>query len=208
LWPAVLAFGGRRAALISAALMVLLAPLVRIGLLSQPGLHQAAGEAFPAVADMLAAGCLLALLRDWLSGQSVYLRLLGTRAFFLVPLCAFVLNGYRDGRLHSGVLDTMISIALAVTVDRCARFGDTLSGRFLNSRVLVQAGSLSYSIYLWQQPLLAGRPHTPAQAIGVSLITLSTIAWASHRYIEKPFLEFRNHIEPGFRLIVSKSFGL
>jgi peptidoglycan/LPS O-acetylase OafA/YrhL len=67
-----------------------------------------------------------------------------------------------------------------------------LTGRLLSSRLLVGIGLISYSLYLWHQPLFAfariGSPGPLAWPIYPLLIALSFGgAWLSWRFIERPF---------------------
>ena len=69
---------------------------------------------------------------------------------------------------------------------------DTLIGRLLSSRVLVGIGLISYSAYLWHQPILAFYRHLSPDSLSmselVSLIAATTmIAYFSWRFVEKPF---------------------
>ncbi len=68
----------------------------------------------------------------------------------------------------------------------------TFVGRLLSIRLLVGIGLISYSAYLWHQPLFAFARYrslsepTSLMFLGLSLITLF-LAYISWRYIEKPF---------------------
>ena len=68
----------------------------------------------------------------------------------------------------------------------------TLVGRFLSSKLLVVLGLISFSIYLWHQPLLAfarhGSFYQPSTMV-LSALTLMSIplAYLSWRFIEQPF---------------------
>ncbi len=68
----------------------------------------------------------------------------------------------------------------------------TLVGRLLGSRALVGIGLISYSAYLWHQPLFAfnrvladGTP-PPASFLALSLLALA-LAWLTWRFVETPF---------------------
>jgi len=68
----------------------------------------------------------------------------------------------------------------------------TLVGRLLGARALVGIGLISYSAYLWHQPLFAfnrvladGRP-SPASFLALSLLALA-LAWLTWRFVETPF---------------------
>ena len=68
----------------------------------------------------------------------------------------------------------------------------TLVGRFLSNKVFVGIGLISYSIYLWHQPLLAfarhGSFYQPNKMTLFALAVLSIpLAYLSWRFIEKPF---------------------
>lgn len=71
---------------------------------------------------------------------------------------------------------------------------ETLTGRLLSTRVLVGVGLISYSAYLWHQPLFAfarigvvGNPTASFLSI-LSLLSL-VIAFFSWKYVEAPFRE-------------------
>jgi peptidoglycan/LPS O-acetylase OafA/YrhL len=67
----------------------------------------------------------------------------------------------------------------------------TMVGRFLASRAMVSVGLLSYSAYLWHQPVLAFlrhfyvKPNQFVMLLGICLVfCLSALSW---RYVELPF---------------------
>lgn len=68
----------------------------------------------------------------------------------------------------------------------------TLTARLLSLRPLVGIGLISYSAYLWHQPLFAfarlRSPHEPSSAVFAGLILLTfALAYLSWRFVEKPF---------------------
>lgn len=68
----------------------------------------------------------------------------------------------------------------------------TLAGRLLGSRLLVGCGLLSYSAYLWHQPLFAFARHAslekPSLGLFTGLVLLTFgLAYLSWRFVEKPF---------------------
>lgn len=71
---------------------------------------------------------------------------------------------------------------------------DTWVGRLLSMRLLVGIGLISYSAYLWHQPLLAfirldmTEPLSSAGKLAIVAVTM-LLAWLSWRYIEQPFRE-------------------
>ncbi len=69
---------------------------------------------------------------------------------------------------------------------------DTIVGRALGHRLFVGIGLISYSAYLWHQPLLAfariwtiALPEWPLRA-ALALLSLA-IGWLSWRFVERPF---------------------
>jgi len=68
----------------------------------------------------------------------------------------------------------------------------TVIGRILSTKLIVGIGLISYSAYLWHQPLLAFARHaslsSPSDLIYAGLIFLSfPLAYFSYRFVEKPF---------------------
>ncbi len=88
-------------------------------------------------------------------------------------------------------LAALLPVAGSVLVILCAR-PDNLTGRLLGSRALVGIGLVSYSAYLWHQPLLAFsryREHAGDSEIVGALLVLASLAlaWLSWRFVERPF---------------------
>jgi peptidoglycan/LPS O-acetylase OafA/YrhL len=70
--------------------------------------------------------------------------------------------------------------------------GDTLVGRLLSLKYVVGLGLISYSLYLWHQPLFAfarvANPHSISAFLLVFLTILSIgLAYLTWRYVETPF---------------------
>lgn len=68
----------------------------------------------------------------------------------------------------------------------------TLTGRLLGSKVPVSLGLISYSVYLWHQPLFAFARHRsmdePGPALLLALICVTIgLGFLSWRYVEQPF---------------------
>jgi peptidoglycan/LPS O-acetylase OafA/YrhL len=75
------------------------------------------------------------------------------------------------------------------------RYGtaETLAGRLLSYRLFTGVGLISYSLYLWHQPVLAfyklktGLTEIPAQMFGPYLLLSLLLACLSYALVEKPF---------------------
>ncbi len=68
----------------------------------------------------------------------------------------------------------------------------TIAGKILGSRAMVGVGLVSYSAYLWHQPILAFARHRsmegPSPALMASLVVLTMVlAYLSWQFVEKPF---------------------
>lgn len=66
------------------------------------------------------------------------------------------------------------------------------AGRFLSLRPMVFVGLISYSLYLWHQPVFAFARHysldTPSPVLMAALVGLTfVLAWLSWRHVEQPF---------------------
>jgi peptidoglycan/LPS O-acetylase OafA/YrhL len=65
----------------------------------------------------------------------------------------------------------------------------TTDSKIMQMRWLRQLGTLAYSIYIWQQPLIIFE--SPSWiVIGAKLCIILTVAWLSYKFIERPFIEF------------------
>jgi len=70
--------------------------------------------------------------------------------------------------------------------------GETVVGKLLRTKILVGIGLISYSAYLWHQPLFAFAHHRsilePGQTLLGGLVVISLIlAYFSWKYVEAPF---------------------
>jgi peptidoglycan/LPS O-acetylase OafA/YrhL len=86
----------------------------------------------------------------------------------------------------------------------------TWTARLLSLRPIVGIGLISYSIYLWHQPLFAFariyNPHTPSQLTMLCLAALSLVlAYFSWQYIEKPFRRKQRRLLPSRPLMLHAS---
>ena len=192
LWPAALMALSLAGSARAAVAVVVLAPLVRVVAVTlAPGSPQAAGAAFEATADSLAVGCLLALWRDQLwESSSTYRRIVLSRwcipALFAVGMVAGV-----SVKLGMLVGQSLISIAIALGIDRSVRRPYGIAGRALNWRPVAAVGVGSYSLYLWQQLVVDASPGSTFP-FPLNLALAGLLAWASYRWVEQTALRFRD----------------
>ncbi len=210
LWPATLYFAGVRRGLWIAAGFTVLAPFLRIGMLAIH--HGGLGFTFETVGDSIAAGCLLAGMRDWLWNEPRYRSFLQSRWFVLTPILILLvevlptLERAREwgfDRMYEGsyhfVGITIVNFAIAMCIDWSIRNADRSVGRLLNWAPLAYIGTISYSLYLWQQPFLNRNRDLVWTRFPLNIVLAVVFALASFYLIEQPTLRARQSIERRWR---------
>lgn len=198
LWPALVVALGLRKAYVGCIVMLVMAPVFRVA--ADLGYWPTESRyAWECVCDALATGCALALLREPLWSLPWYRRLVRSPAALIAPACALLLLAAQSPILPRGLIvkDVIalpaLNVTLAILLDRYMRFPELRFGRVLNSGPLVWLGTLSYSIYLWQQPFVY-RGRLP---LYLALPAVLACAAASYYLVERPFnglrARFRTH---------------
>lgn len=194
LWPAVLLLARTRRAILIAAGVVLVVPLIRVALWEIWRLP--IGARFETVADAIAVGCVLAGTREWLHRSPLYMRALGSPLFAIVPVIAIAANMTHDHPLlYFAVGFAVVNICAVLCVDWAVTFWDGRVGRVLNARPLVFVGMMSYSLYLWQQPFLHRASSATIAAFPLNILLAIACALGSYYIIERPSLQLRRRIE-------------
>lgn len=198
LWPGVLLLLGPRRARPLLVGVIVGAALWRVGAYAHLfRIGEAAQYAFRGVADWLAAGSLLALVRTRLHATPWYARGLAHPAFPLLGIVVVAASwtglGYwrrADLMMPGAVLGTVLLLDWAMT------HPTHLLARPLNWEPVAWVGRLSYSLYLWQQPFHAPASsrwwEQPPQNVAVALLS----AMASYYLVERPALNWRARLEP------------
>ncbi len=202
IWPVLLFLLGARRGLRFAAAVLVLAPVTRLAMwYFLPDLRWSIGTAFQTNADALAAGCVLAGVREWLWARPGYLRFQTSALFLIVPLlgaAAGVLISQESGPLllvSYAIGQSVINISVVLCIDRCVRHHGDAFGRLLNWRPVVFVGVMSYSLYLWQEPFLNRLGSSLINAFPVNLMLAALAALGSYYLVEKPCLNLRRGIE-------------
>ncbi len=189
IWPVILVLLGVRRALVCAALLVIAGPIIRTLMWYVFEVSPSAmTREFQAVGDALATGCLLAVLHH--HGHSIpgWFR---SRWFIWVAVSLFVVPAllYKlDPGLFYVLGQSYVNLAAAAIIWRCINVERGVAYRILNFSPVVWLGTLSYSLYLWQQPFLndwirewfATWPVNLGLAFGCAII--------SFYLVERPFL--------------------
>lgn len=199
-WPIALVGVGPRRAVTALMVALSLSPAIRVYLRAEfpwPTLCGLLKFFTAARIDPIAAGCLLAcFVRD--PGLLAFRRPDG-RADVVRWGASLVLLGLAAGLTATGLFEAAIRPMLKAAVIAglvhyvVARPASPL-GRLLNARPMVALGTLSYSLYLWQQPFSDSAGPFAALGCPTRLALAFACAVASHVLIERPFLTLRDRI--------------
>ena len=198
--PAVLLLGRKWAVRILLA-VVIFAPFIRLILFT---FHPFPGDrwvdmGFQANADSLATGCLLALFKGDLDTSRIYSKIQNSPLFLIFPLIAVGLNSFAGRpRIFMFFCITPINISIVLCIDWLVRNHATLIGRIFNLRPLAYVGTLSYSLYLWQQIFLNRNANGVTTSFPLNIVLACLVALLSFYLVEKPFLKLRQKLEPHF----------
>jgi peptidoglycan/LPS O-acetylase OafA/YrhL len=192
LWPAAFVALGPRRAVWAAGAVILLAPVARslnrIFLIGTP-YHDL--EMFPMVADSLAMGCLLSRARDWLEGQSWYLRLFRPVYSLLLLAVILLLNRYGGYTVVSVFGTSIINVCIAILIHRSVYNPSDWMGQVLNWKPVAFVGVLSYSLYVWQQLFINRHSTAWVNSFPQNLGFAVAAALASYLMLERPLLKLR-----------------
>lgn len=197
LWPAVFLLLRGRRALYAALVAFLAGPLVRAAM----HMYFASDspwrdlEIFPAMADNIAIGCILALLRPWLLTRPWYLRLTSTYWIGLAVPMILLINRLLGYTVVDVFGSPVMLTCIAVLIEASTRHANSIPGRILNWSPVVFVGVLSYSLYLWQQPFLDRHSHAVLNAFPQNLVLAFVAALLSYFVVEKSFLGLRRRLE-------------
>jgi peptidoglycan/LPS O-acetylase OafA/YrhL len=161
--------------------------------------------AFYSVADTIACGCLLALLRRHRYVNQV----LNSGLFFLVPILTCIdsplclwKGGIVFGLCKSIILRPAFNVGIALCLEKAVRTAPAI----LNNRLIATLGLLSYSIYLWQQPFAFSRtPLNPNSLLDLCsrILLIGLLASGSYILVEGPFLKLRRRVLQRVRAILA-----
>ena len=135
----------------------------------------------------LLVGALVALVaadpRKWVSGHTI--ELLGALGIALIAAAVVAYGRVRYSAIHA-LAPTIGALLIIAFADK-----QTFTGRLLGCRALVAVGLVSYSAYLWHQPIFAfARLHwlrEPTAGVFLVLSALSVgLAGVTYKLVEQP----------------------
>jgi peptidoglycan/LPS O-acetylase OafA/YrhL len=146
---------------------------------------------FPVFMDALATGAALSLVEPMLGR---FHGMLLSRKFLIVPSLTLLipLTQLWSNRWYESVGYSIFHLGVALSLLH------VMTRRYwlLNWAPLVWVGSISYSLYLWQQPFLNRWSAAPWAAFPLNLALAVAFAAASYYLIEQPFLKSREQRSP------------
>lgn len=191
LWPLLFLWSGRRA-LFAAGGIIALAPVIRVlGWALWPASHAGIDEEFQYVADALATGCFAALLVQRVGSERLSKAIppCAYPAALLMALAAASFSEWPSFYLPVGA--TMVNLGIAVCVLGVVFRINPAIDRLLNCRVAVFVGTISYSLYLWQQIFLGRQVQLARDMLPLAIALPFLVASVSYFGVERPLLQLR-----------------
>jgi peptidoglycan/LPS O-acetylase OafA/YrhL len=199
LWPTTLLVFGLKKSKNIALAIVLISPFIRVGnYFLSPSTRGQLGMMLHTHADILMAGCYVALAEGNARFESNLKRILNKRnvtiAFLLIfvasPILFYLFRGSYGVTIGFSLEAVCISLIMIFVI---RNYDSTRVGLALNSKVLVYIGTLSYSLYLWQQLFLTPQLNTTfTGTFPFNLVACFCAAFISYNFVEKPFLKLKN----------------
>lgn len=154
---------------------------------------------------LLGAFVALGLCSNVITLKGIYREVLSFVGIFLIVLAVFT---YDKLTPFPGLYALLPTIGAALIISFASK--TTSIGRLLGHKLFVTIGLLSYSAYLWHQPLFAFSRHAdlelpePLGSISICILTF-ILAFISWKYVEQPF---RDTNKFKTKTVFSLSFGL
>lgn len=211
MWPLIMARCRPQTAFLTALSYVAAAPLIRYTIANTTDLVFWALT--PMRADAMACGCCLAFL---VTSEKWRARITMSRWFNNVVLTVCVVELINSNRIwafpiprfhleryvwfFSGTVD---AIFITVMIWACISQAEGWVGKILNSRIAVFIGALSYSLYLWQQPIFNPERHHLSILFQMPLNFVMTIliAMFSYYFVEQRILAYKSRLAGSFAAV-------
>ncbi len=191
LWPFALCVAGKKHGLLVAGIFFLIGPLSRLAGHLAPDSLAFSSFSFFCNADALASGCLLAGLWGRLGRSVRYGRFRQSWAFLAIPLLAVICVVWEERWPGGSLADLLLNVCIALGIEWCVRRRTTIIGRVLNWRPIAFVGTLSYSLYLWQQLFIDRHLFDAVHSFPLNVMLAFALAALSFFCIERPFLRLR-----------------
>ncbi|MBN3817928.1 acyltransferase [Paraburkholderia sp. Se-20369] len=194
-WPLLLLLAVRRNDTRWLVALILVVPLVRaVTYFAAPDLRGQLRMMLHTGIDPILIGCYAALnqhrldawIRSW-RGESRIVTAIVCVLLFAMPLAESTLRGVWNITYGVTIEAALIAIVIIVLNFR----DDFWCARLLRTKPMVFVGTISFSLYLWQQPF--ANPNLPiAHGFPLGILEAFAAATASYFLVEKPFLRLKD----------------
>ena len=148
-------------------------------------------------ADAIAMGCILAINRAKVEEKLfkednffIYLFLTGLFILGLLSRFGVAVTLKPLSLAIGGTHGTIASLLICIILIFSTRVRTGWWHKFLNNKIVVYIGTLSYSLYLWQQ-FFINDTATWYNSFPINLVLIVICAMGSYHLIEKPFLKLK-----------------
>jgi peptidoglycan/LPS O-acetylase OafA/YrhL len=197
LWPPLLFYIWRRDSQRVLVFLIFAVPLIRVGTyFAAPQLRGQLSMMFHTGIDPILIGCFVALnkerlyawVRSW-PGGTLIPTLMVVVLFVLMPVAEARLGGFWSATYGTTLEAALVGMVIVVLYFR----SDFWCSRLLRTPPFVFIGTISFSLYLWQQ-LFANANLPIAHAFPLGIAEAVAAATASYYFIEAPFLRLKDRV--------------
>lgn len=190
-WPCLIVLFGWRKASAFAVLLCLCAPVLRTFATVTAETPATLWTRFEYVGDAIAWGCLYSLAFERLKTQRIAPNLAASTGALAATILLVLATAHR-WPLFWNSIGLVLTNFLVVVVLHCALTApDTAQHRLLNQKAVVWVGTISYSLYLWQQAFAYGGFKLDAPQ---NLVAIFLCAIASYYFVERPFIRLKSRV--------------
>jgi len=194
LWPALLCLAGIAGSMWSAAAAIAIAPVVRVLMFwAFPEHERLIHQAFPTTMDSIAVGCLYAGARHYFRSaeEGPLVVRSGVIALGLV-VGAFICNSLSVHPWFKYAMGaSLMNLAIAGVIDFVVNTNGRCD-RVLNWPPIVYIGTLSYSLYLWQQLFMNRQSDFLVCSFPLNVLASLGVSAFSYQVLEQPLLRLRS----------------
>lgn len=143
--------------------------------------------------SIILTGCLGALIENTAFFKDKVMKLINNKALvFFIALFVFVISpmlGHRFGGAYRLPVGDNLQCLCVMILIFWSIYVPSKVAVFLNSKVMVHIGMLSYSLYIWQQLFLNNKIHYWFNQFPQNICLVFVVAHMSYYFIEMPFLK-------------------